>query len=229
MANRVQSKNVIVELLIGAAYYPIFCGKTMEYTQSQELIEVTSINSGYSREYESGMTTADLNISGVTILDNTGNRIAVTYLMRESVRRVPQTMRIRLIDDDAGTIQIAFSALVVTNTLSRSYGTYSQSTTQLKVTGDAVISSVIAPPGLTCPEDPLYIDVVAGASSVHSALLETAGITILEVCRSGMQFNQTSGTPGNAQFRYGGTDGYIYFDTTNPFNAGEVIYILYML
>lgn len=229
MANRVKSSNVIIELLVGASYYPVFCGKTMEYSQNQELIEVTSINSGYSREYEAGMTTADLSITGVTILDNTGGRIAVTYLMQEGVRRVPQTMRIRMTDDDGGTLQIAFSAIVVNNTLSRSFGSYSQSSTQLKVTGDAVISSVIAPPGLVCPEEPLYIDVVAGASSVHSALLETAGITILEVDRSGMQFNETSGTPGNAEFRYGGTDGYIYFDTTNPFNAGEVIYVLYML
>lgn len=229
MSNRIQSKNVIIELLVGATYYPVFCGKTMEYSQNQELIEVTSINSGYSREYESGMTTGDINIAGVTILDNTGNRIAITYLMQEGVRRVAQTMRIRLIDDDGGTKQIAFSALIVNNTLSRSYGAYSQSSTQLKVTGDAVISAVIAPPGLVCPEAPLYIDVVAGESSVHSALLETAGITILEVNRSGMQFNEVAGTPGNAQFRYGGVDGYIYFDTTTPFEAGEVIYVLYML
>lgn len=229
MSNRVQSKNVIIEMLIGADYFPIFCGKTMEFIRNRETIEVTSVNSTTGREYESGQSTGTLNIGGVTILDNTGNRVAITYLMQDSVMSAAQVMRIRLTDDDGGSLQIAFSALITSANLSRSFGSYSQSGVSLVVTGGVVISPVVDPPSVICPEAPLYIDVVAGASDVHSSLLETAGITILGVARSGMQFNQTTGTPGNAQFRYGGTDGKIYFDTTNPFNAGEVIYVLYKL
>lgn len=229
MANRVLGKNVIIEMLIDGVYYPFFCGKQMDFSRVQELIEVTSVNSGRNREYESGMKTGNLSISGVTILDNTENRVSITYLMQDSIMEVAQVMRIRLIDDDGDTSQIAFSALITDATLNRSFGYYSQSSVSLTVTGAATITPVLPPPGLICPESPLYIDVVAGQSSVFSALLQTAGITILEVDRSGMQFNQVVGTPGNAEFRYGGVDGKIYFDTTNPFNTGEVIYILYKL
>lgn len=193
----------------------------------QETVEVTSINSTIAREYEPGMTTGSLSITGVTILDNTGNRVAITYLMQESIRRSIQIMRIRMIADNGSTLQISFTAIIVNNTISRSVGTYSGSSTQLVITGEPVISSVVPPPGIVCPAAPLYIDVVAGESSVHSALLEPAGITILGVARGPDIFDKTTGTPGNAQYRYGGTDGRIYFDTTNPFNAGEVIWILY--
>ena len=229
MANRVKSNNVIIEMLISGIYYPIFCGKTMEFVQAQEVIEVTSINNTIAREYEAGMTTGNLSITGVTILDNTGNRIAITYLMQEAIRRAAQTMRIRLIDDDGGALQIAFSAIIVNNTLSRSVGTYSQSSTQLIITGEPTLSAIIPPPGIECPEEPLYIDVVAGATSVHDVLLEQPGVVILGVARGPSVFQQVLGTPGNAQFRFGGVDGTLYFDTTNPFNAGEVIWVLYKL
>ena len=227
--NTVKAKNVIVEVDISGTYYPFFCGKNMTFSQNQELIEITSVNSAVAREYEAGMTTANLSIDGVTILDNTGNKVAILYLMQESIRRTPQTMRIRLTDDDGGTKQIAFTALITNNTLSRSYGQYSQSSTSLTITGEPVISAIIDPPGVACPADPLYIDVVAGASSVHSALLEAAGVEILTVARTGTVHNATTGTPGNLQYLFtGGTgNGTIAFDATVPFEASEVIYILY--
>lgn len=231
MSNHVKSNNVIIELLVAAVYYPVFCGKTMEYSQSQDLIEVTSVNSGTSREYEAGMTTATLSISGVTILDNTENRIAVTYLMQASIRRTAQTMRIRMIDDSGDAIQIAFTALITNNTITRAVGTYSQSSTALTITGEPVISAIIPPPGLACIEDPLYIDCVAGQFKVHDVLLEQTGVVILAVEREGLGHTQTTGTPGNREFLFvgGAGNGDVFFDSTNPFNTGEVVYVLYKL
>lgn len=229
MSNRVKSNNVIVEVLISATYYPFACGQTMEYVQSQELVEVTSINNTIAREYEAGMTTASLSIAGITVLDNTENRIAILYLMQASVRRTAQTMRIRLIDDDGTALQIAFTALITSNTLSRSVGTYSKSATTLTVTGEPVISIIIPPPGLACVENPLYIDAVAGATNVYSAAIDVANVVILAVEREGLGQTEAGGTPGNREFYFPGGDGRVYFDPTNPLNAGEVIYVLYKL
>lgn len=229
--NTVKSNNVIVEMLAGGSYYPVFCGKTAEFSQTQEVIEVTSVNSQFAREYEPGMTTATLNITGITILDNTGNRVSITYLIQESIRRTVQTMRIRMIDDAGATLQIAFSALITNNTISRSVGTYSGSSTSFIITGVPEVSAIIPPPGIECVEPPLYIDVVAGATSVHSALLEATGVVILGVSRSGMVHDPTVGTPGNLEYKFtgGAGNGTVAFDPTNPFNAGEVIWILYKL
>lgn len=231
MANRVKSNNVIIEMLVSGTYYPMFCGKTMEYVQNQDLVEVTSINNTTAREYEAGMTTASLSISGVTILDNTENRIGVLYLMQVSVRRTAQTMRIRLIDDDATALQIAFTAIITSNTLSRAVGTYSQSGTTMTVTGEPVISIIIPPPGLACVEAPLYIDAVAGQNFVYDILLDDPAVVILAVEREGLGGTEAGGTPGagTREFYFPGGDGKIYFDPANPFNAGEVVYVLYKL
>lgn len=229
--NTVKGRNAIIELLITATYYPVFCCKSFEFVQQQEVIEVTSVNSSIAREYEAGMTTATLNVTGVTILDNSGNRISVTYLMQESIRRAAQTMRIRLTDDDGGTLQILFTAIITSNTISRQFGAYSQSISGFIITGEPTISAVITPPGEgECIEDPLYIDCVETETSVHSALLEAAGVVILEVARTGLGHDETTGVPGNRQFVFGGVGvGTISFDPTNPFNANEVIYILYRI
>lgn len=243
--NTIKGKNQIVELLISGTYYPIFCCKSFDFTQEQEVIEVTYVNSPFNREYLPGMTTAKLNVAGVTVLDNSGGNVSVFYLMQESIRRSVQSLRIRMVDDDGGTLQILFSAIITTNTTSREHGTYSQSVSSFIITGVISFSAVVpgtgsiggggggggsmAGGGSVNIQLPLYIDVVAGQSSVHSALLEAAGVVILEVDRSGVQHNQIpSGTPGSLEFLFGGVGvGTISFDPTNPFNTGEVIYILY--
>ena len=226
--NRVLSNNVIIEMLVSAQYYPIFCGKTFELVQNQEVVEVTSINSGADREYESGMTTHDVSITGVTVLDNTDGRISITYLMQQAIRRVAQTFRVRLTDDDGGTLQIGFNALIISNTLSRSPGTYSQSATGLKVTGGITFSAIIPPPGGKQVQDPLYLDFVLGDTEVRDPLLEASGVEILEVQREGLGHDETTGSPGNRQFKFigGAGNGTIQFDPLNPSN-GETVYVLY--
>lgn len=231
MSNRVKSNNVIIQMLISGTYYPVFCGKSMEFVQNQETIEVTSINSAVSREYEAGMTTGSLSINGVTILDNTGSRVAITYLMTEAIRRTPQTMRIVLTDDDGGMLQIAFSALITSNRLSRQFGTYSLSNSDFVVTGDITISALVPPPGGSCIEIPLYLATTPGATSVSDSALEATGVVILQVDREGLQHDETTGTPGNREFKFtgGAGAGTVAFDPTNPFNSGETVYVLYKI
>lgn len=227
--NTVKGNNVIIEVLISGIYYPIFCGKTMDYSQNQDLVEITSVNSISSREYQSGLSTASLTIGGVTVLDNSGGNISITYFMQESIRRVPQVMRIAMTDDDGGTLQIAFEAIITNNTFSRSRGAYSQSGVSLTVTGEPTFSAVIPNPGVDCPEDPLYLSTVVDDTSVSDALLTQAGVVILEVDREGTQHDEVVGTPGNRQFSFTAGTGTIDFDPTNPFNDGEVIYVLYKI
>jgi hypothetical protein len=225
MANRVKGKNVIIELLISATYYPFFCGKTMEFTPTQQLVEITSVNSTVSREYQAGMRSTTLSIGGVTVLDNTENRIAVSYLLQ--IMGTVKTMRIRLIDDDGDGIAITFSALITSLGLSRSFGSYSQSSVDMTVTGDVTVTVIEPPPGIVCFEPPLYIDCVAGEYIVSDPLLDNDTAVVLEVCRSGLQHNEVGGAPGNQEFRFTNSNGHVQFDSTNPFNTGEVIYILY--
>ena len=224
--NIVRGNNQFIEMLIDGDYYPIFCCKDFDFTQSQELVEITSVNSGADREYQAGMTTAALNINGVTILDNTGGKISIAYLMQQSIRRAVQSMRIRMVSDDSTALQITFNALITTNTLSRSRGTFSQSATSMTVTGGIIFSEIIPPPAGKQIQDPLYLDFPVGDTSVSDVLLTAAGVTILEVQREGLGHDETNGTPGNRQFLFTAAGGIISFDPTNPSN-GETVYVLY--
>lgn len=231
--NKVLGKNVIIELLVSGTYYPVFCGKNMEFVQQQELVEVTSINSAVAREYESGMTTASLSISGVTILDNTDSRIAITYLMQESIRRVAQTLRIRMIDDTGATIQIGFNALITSNTLSRTFGAYSQSSTALTVTGGISITPVTPPPPATVnvlsdywipTNGNNYLD---GTSVVNSYNLGATD-TILGVAVEGTEFDLiASGTVGNRQCKFNTSTFIILFASDQIFDGTQRVFVLF--
>lgn len=221
MANQVLGKNFITEILIEGVYYPILCGKTADLTLNQDEIEVTHVNSGISREYVPGMSNSTVNLSGVTLLDNTEGRISWTYLAQAAVRRAINTYRMTLTDQDGQTSAIIFNSFWTSGTLSRDVVSWSQSTISMRVTGDLTFSSVVPPP--TPPacsiEDPIITSLAEGGTSVVSALLIPAvgeTITILQVTRSGTTLYETTGTPGNLEFTYTTGTGTISFDPTNP-------------
>lgn len=239
MSNRIKSNNVIIELAILGVYYPVFCGKTMEFTQSQELIEVTSVNSAVGREYEPGMTTGALSITGVSILDNADGRISLPYLMGSALRTI-HSMRIRLIDDDATTLQISFQAIINTNTLSRAVGTYSGSSVAMTVTGGVTIGPVDPPAPI---EVDVYSDTwetVNGENFVDGASMGTspsavanggpfglgATDTILEVKVEGTEFDIiTSGTPGNRQCKFNQSTFVLTFAPDMIFDGSQKVFI----
>lgn len=239
MSNRILSNNVIIELDILGVYYPVFCGKTMEFVQAQELIEVTSVNSATGREYEPGLTTGNLSITGVSIIDNSGGRVSLPYLMGSALRAV-QNMRIRLTDDDGTTLQISFQAIITANTLSRAVGTYSNSSVTMTVTGGVTVGPVD-------PPAPIEIDVysdtwatvngqnyVDGASTGTSpsavanggAFTLGATDTVLEVKVEGTEFDViTSGAPGNRQCKFNTSTFVVTFATDMIFDGTQKVFI----
>lgn len=236
----VKSNNVIIEIKISGVYLPVFCGKTMEFSQNQETIEVTSVNSATGREYEPGMTTATLNITGVTIIDNSDSRVSLPYLMTESIRRTTQECRIRLIDDDGTSLQISFDAIIVNNTLSRAVGTYSQSATSLVITGGVSVGPVD-------PPAPIEVDVysdywipsagnnyIDGDSSGTSPSAVANGgpfslgatDTVLEVDVEGTEFDVIlSGTPTNRECKFNTSTFVITFPVDLIFDGSQRVFV----
>lgn len=236
----IKSNNVIIELKISGVFYPVFCGKTMEFSQNQETIEVTSINSVTGREYLPGMTTGTLNISGVSIIDNSDGRVSLPYLMTESIRRTVQEMRIRLIDDDANTLQISFSALITSNNLSRAVGTYSGSSVSLIVTGGVSVGPVD-------PPAPIEVDVYSDywvpsngnnyidgdSSGTSPSAIANGGPfalgatdTILEVDVEGTEFDViTTGTPVNRECKFNTSTFVISFPVDLIFDGTQRVFV----
>ena len=224
--NTVKGKNVTVTINVSGTYYPIFCAKTAEFVQEIDEVEITSINSGSSREYTSGMMSSLLTCSGVTVSDNSDAKIAITYLMQQA--RNTQLMRIAMVDDDGGSITASFSAIIKTNSFTKDRPAFSSSTVVFRVTGAVSWSAIVTPP-VPVDEYALYLSVVAGQNSVSHANLDNA--TILQVHREGIGHTEVSGTPaaGAREFKYtdGVGTGTITFDANQPFMTGEIIYVLF--
>lgn len=218
--NLVKGKNIVVSMNLSGIYYPMFCAKTAELVLDQDEIEVTSVNSGFDREYEPGMSSQTLNCTGIHILDNTGSRISANYL-RTNIRRVVQAVRVTQTDDDGNVYVDNFSAIIKRVSISRDTAGYAQSAVDLRITG-TVSSTTVIPPN---PDGigVIYKSTTPGANTVSDAIL--SGKTIIEVEREGIEFDLIVGTPVNRQVAFSGTT--LTFDAANPFNTGETVKVIY--
>src|SRR5574343_56785 len=220
--NTIKGKNIVCSMYVTDNYYPVFCGKTAEFTINQDEIETTSVNSPNSREYVPGMMNATLSMTGVTTLDNTNGRVSVLYLMQQSIRRSVQDLIITLTDDDGSDIVISFSAIITTTGFNRDVASYSNSNVTFRITGPVTFDTVITPP---TPEEvfSIYLNTVAGLTSVSDS--DLIGVDILQVARTGSTHNETTGTPTGRQFKYTSVSGTISFDASIPFESGEDVYV----
>lgn len=220
--NTVKGKNIVCSMFVTDNYYPVFCAKTAEFTMNQDEVEMTSINSGSSREYTAGMMNAVLSMTGVTARDNSDGKVSITYLMQQSTRRQTHNFAITLTDDEGFDIVISFSAIIITTGFSREVQGYSNSSVTFRITGDVDFDEVILPPA---PEQVFsdYFAATAGLTSITDASL--VGVDILQVAREGLTYDQTGGTPTGRQFKYTTLTGTIDFDASIPFNTGETVYV----
>lgn len=220
MGNHVKGKNIVLTLKVGSTYYPVFCAKTIELRREREAIEKTSINSGFDREFTPGMRTTRVTCSGVTVLDNTQSRIAITYLLQNDGSVFD--LRLTMTDDDGDDLIASFQAIIPSQGFSRETAGYSTSDVEFLVSGVVTWDEIVTDP--TPPacevEDTLYKTLAEGATSVTDALLTVANVEILWVTRSGATYYYTSGTPGSLQYSQNLGTGTISFDPTNPGNAG---------
>jgi len=227
MAEVVWGEDVLLEMLVGGSYYPILCGTDCTYTCAAEFIEKTGPESGGAREWMRRLEEHTSTVSGLTKIDN-GTTISFFYMLQLSIRRAAQTFRLTFTDSDGNDFVMQGPGLIGTQEINGPMGDFSRATIEIRWNGVPTMQAIL-PPDPAVIQDPLYISVVAGATSVSNVLLTQSGVNILEVQREGIGHTETSGTPTNRQFKFDGTAGSISFDTAIPFMAGEVIYILYEL
>lgn len=231
-AKDVLGKNILVELNIDNVYYPIFCAKTADFTIEQDEIETTNVNSGSSREYVPGMSNALLNMTGITRVNNGDGRVNIAYLMQKSVQRQIWTIRTTLTDNSGNIATQTFQAFIKSTNWNKDVTTVSNSSITWRVTGDVDLGDTIdAPTEPVCEvQTPLYLSTTPGATSVHSDLLNPEPgftVVVLIVARSNTVYTETTGTPSGTQFKFNSAAGNIEFDTSIPFNDGEIVYVLY--
>lgn len=227
MANErtIWGNNAILQILISGTYYDVFCAKSFSLDWVQDEIEKTSINSGTSREYMLGMGSGTCSVSGVTKIDNTEGETNYLYFFQLAVRRSELPLRVYLESQDGTTKQITFTGIITGLGLTGDVEQFSQSTMNIRITGDPTIEDVDTPPGLD-EFDEIDLTLSEGATSVTNTILDNVEVYL--VTREDGIYYETTGTPVGAQFKYSDASNAIEFDANLPGNAGgERVHIFF--
>lgn len=234
MSKQVLGKNIFFQIKVEGVFYSVFCAKSGSITSNQDETETTNINSGPAREYIPGMQDATADVNGLTTTDNSPGKIAVMYLLEAAQRRTIFDARWVMTNEDGEVIALTFRAFTRTVSIDRQMGMFSSSTASFRITGPITPSSDVPEPvePVCEAQDPLYLTLAEGATSVTDPLLEADDVVILHVDREGLGHTETTGTPGNREFKFtGGTgNGTVEFDPANPgMPGGEGVYVLYKI
>ena len=235
MNRLINGKNIVAEMLISGDYVAVLCAKDCTFNISQDVIEVTSINSGSTREYLPGMSSATLTIGGVSPIDNTEGKVSILYLMQQSVRQIVQKWRITFTADDGTDIAATFDGVINTTDIARSGFSYNQSNVQVKVSGAIIMDVIIDPPVYnydilsdywTTSFGVNYVGL--GGSSAINGYVIGATDTLLQVDVEGVQFDIiTSGTPGNRECKLNNITFVLTFATDFIFDGTQRVYVMF--
>jgi hypothetical protein len=240
MANQVQSKNIGVYLEVSGVYYPVFCGKSMRLSKSTEEIETTNITSGSERDYLPGMSSALMDVGGVTILDNTENRIAIGYLMQIQAAKTIANWKITKTDNDGDVLLYTFSGFIRESSFDKSQSpSYSQSAIQVRICGGYTVGAIL-PPGATeyllladdwgTVNGQNYIDGPSSGDYTGTiyTLLATDVVKAVDLEGTGFDIVQGTPTPGTRQCRFVTTPTVrIVFPADLIFDGSQRVYVLW--
>lgn len=225
----IQGKDVVVSMLIEDNYYPIFCGTDMTFSLVQDVVLASSASTGsFRRKRLRQLSEWTVTVNGVSKIDNTDGQISFFYLLQQAVRGQEQTIQVYFTDDDGNEQAITGSIIIPDLNITGPYDSFSDASVTMVGSGEFELNEVEPPVPPTLKSDHWLTtpgeNSISGASQ-YSQATDLENKTIIAVMREGTQFNYTNGTPGNREYGYTGTA--ITFDSTNPFNTGETVFVIW--
>lgn len=226
----VEGKNCILEVRVNGSYQPLLCAENFTFTLTQEMVLKTGPNSGLFRERKARLSDWNVEVSGLTPIDDP-DTVSWFYMLQNSVRRAVQALRMTF-EDQAGEVRVfTGSALVETQEISASMTDFANASISLVGTGGFDISEVIDGPDTACEvQEDYYFTLAEGATTLTDVVLQPeSGVTksILGLSRDGSVHTETGGVPGNLEFAFNAATGVISFDPTNPaLPGGSPVWVL---
>lgn len=214
----------ILKVRIDGVPYPVLCAISVRWWWDMEKLEKTDRNAGRWRKYMTRLCDWGIELTGLTKVDNSDGQVAHFWLSQESIRGTEQFFVLEYTDEDSNQQTVSGYCLVQHGELTGAVEAFNVSSITLQGTGAYSTDPVDSPGGRTTYK--LYLSTTEGAFEVSHADLGGAD-QILLVGREDAFYTETTGTPSGRQFKY--TDltssGKLTFDSTIPFNAGEIVYV----
>lgn len=233
MNNEVFGTGVSIKAKVDGDYITIGCASSIAFNYENEIIGKTDVNAGLFRKKRVRISDCRGSVSGIITTSSTATRLSVVHFLQEAIRRSEIDMQFVFQDPDANVIVIQGLFLVASEDLTSEAGAWAEFSLTLEGTGGIEVTEIAPPGDLVCEQ--IFSDwwtTTPGETAIGgfgNEGLTFAGHDVIEVDRTGFGGLKiiTSGTPGNAEAKYTGGST-ISFDPTNPFNAGEWIFVIWV-
>jgi hypothetical protein len=232
MSTVVTGRNVNIRAKVEGDYITIGCSSSCSFEFENEIIGKTDVNAGLFRKKRVRISDCRGSVSGIMITESEATRLSIFHFMQEAIRRSEVDLQF-VFEDTSGNVKIIQGLFIIaTIGLSSDIQAFGEFDLQFEGTGGIVISSIDPPPDVVC--ETIFSDWwtttpgESGISGTGHAGRSFAGHDVIEVDREGLEHDiVTTGTPGNRQAKYTGGST-ITFDPANPFNAGEIIFVIWV-
>lgn len=225
----IEGNNVVIFIRNGGVFYPALCGIQVTLEATTEEILTTTRTSGIYRTRTGRIIDWRVNFSGLTKIDNSDGEIGFFWML-ERIGTV-QYIRIRYRDEAGNERNVEGNVLLKDQRITSTVGGFAIPDLTFPGSGKFTVDPL--PGGDTNVEERrLYLATAEGSYTVsHNDLGSLAGEeSILLVGREEGNFEVVNGSPAGRQVRYEDhtTYGTLIFDPTLPFNAGEIVYVLFL-
>lgn len=229
----IHGNDILLSIKVGSTFYPVLCAIDMTYTCSQDVVLATSASTGKWRSKRlRGLSEWNVTLSGLTKIDNTDGQVSFFYLLQENIRGSEQTIQI-MFEDEAGNTQV-LEGVVIIPELSINGNVNSFADVSIVFEGAGPVTIDEAQSGGGSGESDIsgliFSDtwtMAEGATSISGLGQEGrsfAGKEIIEVDLEGLQHDYSSGTPGNREYGYDGTN--ISFENAAP-AGGQKVFVIW--
>jgi hypothetical protein len=240
MSDIVKGRNVLVQKEVDSVYYTIGCGIESTFNFNNTIIGKTirNANSGPFVKRRIRMSDCSGTVSGVTKTSSI-TKLSVFHFLEDGVRRAEGNYRIIFTDENSDVVVLDIVAIVESIKIGSNVSANSLFDLNFLSTGGFSMSTLVPP---SVPGSEVWLEdhwivvtgdywIAAATTSVkHAYTLSGIGTTkfLLQVNRSGVQYDIIpSGTPGNRQCIWNTSTLRLEFDSTNVFNAGETVQIIF--
>lgn len=225
MADIVQGKDVIIEMLVDGVFYPVLCGTDCTLNVGREKVEKTGPTSGGVRQWAIRLEQYTSTVTGATKIANSSTSLTWFYMLQKGQLRSEQTFRMTFADPAGATVAYEGVGLIGDQNISNPVTDSSSGFIEILWNG-APSTDIIDPP--TPPQVyVIYLDFPVTDTSVTSSTL--IGADVLEVDREGLGMDPEVLTPvGSREFSFNDTTGQIVFNASYPSN-GERLRVLYQI
>lgn len=222
-------RDVALQDFVDGDYITIGCATSCSIEYINEIIGKTDANAGLFRKKRVRISDVRISVQGVLISESEPTRLSAWHFLQEAIRRSERDMRMVFTDELGNDKAITGKFIVSTQSFVADVNAFTDFDIQMEGTGGIAITE-IAPPGeVVCPEWARdWWNTTPGTSTINGLSqggLTYAGKELIAVFRSGAPLNETTGTPGNMEYAYDGTD--IDVDPTNTFSSGETLFVIW--